>query len=110
MWGPGDSAHGVFMAEEFGQGAVTRETHVECPDGFVDACDGEGVFVVLVPVLGEKLAGGGRRDGDRSCWDRWRAGVEEADGRVGGDGGDRGGGVRGEESAVGARVNGEGEE
>lgn len=37
---------------------VTRETPVERPGGFVDAYDGEGAFVVLVPVLNEQLAGG----------------------------------------------------
>lgn len=105
---PGEAPHGVFVAAELEHGA-RGIAEVPGADDFVDAGGGEDVGAVLVPVVGQHLAGGGGGDGDEGC--RLRRGgteVEEAEGAVGGDGGEEVWRVGGEERRVGAGGCGEG--
>lgn len=131
MGAPGDLADGVVVAVQEGQGRG-GVADVEGADDAVDAGGGDEVGAVLVPVVGEGLAGleGGavgaergdlaRRLGegrvDRDAGDEVVGGggggaqVEDPQVRVGGDGGEDRGGVRGEGGGVGAGMCGEGGE
>lgn len=105
---PGEAPHGVFVAAELEHGA-RRIAEVPGADDFVDAGGGEDVGAVLVPVVGQHLAGGGGGDGDEGCRLRWGGTeVEKAEGAVGGDGGEEVWCMGGEEGRVGAGGCGEG--
>ena len=130
---PRHAAHRIIMARQHGERAgprfascprsrrglvaAARAADVERAYRAIDAGDRDDPFAVLVPVVRQRLGGrvvrgvvrGERQDaaggGRGGC-----AQVEEAQVRVGGDGGEQGGGVRAEGGAVGAGVGGEGEE
>ena len=53
---PRDLADRVFVAVEHGKGGG-GVPNVECADNAVDACGGDGVGAVLVPVVGEGFRG-----------------------------------------------------
>ena len=119
----------ILMPRHHAQGALPRGADVECADEAVDACSGDDGGAVFVPVVGEGFRRGGGAGVKANTWGRllwggvdWDfegevvggggggAEVEEAEVRVGGDGGEEGGGVRGEGCGVGAGVRGEGGE
>lgn len=105
---PRETPHSVLVAGEFEDGPC-GVSEVPGADYLVDASGGEDVGAVLVPVVGQHLCGGGGGDGDEGCGlRRGRTEVEEAEGAVGGDGGEEVGGVGREEGRVGAGGCGEG--
>lgn len=132
MRAPRHLPNGISMARQHGHGPLARVSNIEDADEAIDARGRDELRAVFIPVVGEGFGRGhgavvvvvltvvvivvvGRGvqgDGSREvvCGGGRGAEVEEAEVRVGGDGGEDGGGVGGEGGRVGARVGGEGDE
>jgi hypothetical protein len=121
---PGDTAHGILVARQHGDGPAVRGADVPGADQAVDAGGGNDRVSVLVPVVGEGLGG---RDADRGSGTHARLGrgvdghaegevvgsgggsaqVEDAQVRVGAHAAEDARAVRAELGRVGARVRGQ---